>query len=192
MRVAIEAVQAGGISVTKVLNSLPGAVYVTDEDGCITHFNSGCVALAKRTPAIREDRWCINCKLYTLEGEFLPYDQCPAAVALREKVPVRGVQAVGERPDGTHIRCEPYPTPFFDDEGRLAGVVNLLIDVTAQRQISYLQRQAERSRRLVQSVSDTATKNRFEDLAHEYEGLALKLAAEATTVAGQGTVRHLR
>ena len=52
------------------------------------------------------------------------------AVAIRERRAVRGVEAVAERPDGTRINFMPFPTPVFDDQGQLAGAVNLLLDIT--------------------------------------------------------------
>lgn len=57
------------------------------------------------------------------------------AVAIRERRPVRGVEAVAERPDGTRIRFIPHPTPVFDDEGQLVGAVNLLLDITDRRNL---------------------------------------------------------
>jgi hypothetical protein len=36
------------------------------------------------------------------------------AVAVRERRAVRGVQAVAERPDGTHVDFRPHPTPLLD------------------------------------------------------------------------------
>jgi hypothetical protein len=38
----------------------------------------------------------------------MPLDQCPMAIALKEKRPIRGAEAVAERPDGTRfLSCVP-------------------------------------------------------------------------------------
>ena len=55
------------------------------------------------------------------------------AIALREGRPVRGWAAIAERPDGSRVDFEPYPTPLYDDQGALIGAVNVLVDVTAHR-----------------------------------------------------------
>jgi hypothetical protein len=55
------------------------------------------------------------------------------AVAIRERRAIRGVEAVAERPDGSRVNFRPYPTPVFDDDGQLAGAVNLLLDITDRR-----------------------------------------------------------
>jgi K+-sensing histidine kinase KdpD len=61
------------------------------------------------------------------------HDECPMAIALRENRPVRGYEALAERPDGSRVSFVPYPTPLRDDNGDLIGAVNVLIDVTDRR-----------------------------------------------------------
>jgi K+-sensing histidine kinase KdpD len=61
------------------------------------------------------------------------HDECPMAIALREGQPVRGWAAIAERPDGSRVAFEPYPTPLRDARGTLIGAVNVLVDVTAHR-----------------------------------------------------------
>ncbi len=115
-----------------LLNALPSAVYTTDALGKITFFNEASVSFAGRRPALGEE-WCVTWKLYNLDGTRLPHDQCPMAVALREGRPVRGALAIAERPDGSRLTFEPYPTPLFDSEGQLIGAVNMLVDVTERK-----------------------------------------------------------
>src|SRR3954451_3685514 len=115
----LTAVQQGGYELHEALDTLPVPVYVTDADGVITYYNRACIRFAGRKPQVGQDNWCVTWKLYSEAGQFLPHDQCPMAVAVREKRAVRGVRAVAERPDGTRINFLPYPTPVFDPEGRL-------------------------------------------------------------------------
>ena len=72
-------------------------------------------------------------KLYWADGTPLPHDQCPMAVALKENVPIRGMEAVAERPDGTRVPFIPYPTPIHDASGALVGAVNMLVDITGRK-----------------------------------------------------------
>ena len=60
----------------------------------------------------------------------MAHDACPMAITLMEDRPMRGTSAIAERPDGSRVTFEPYPTPLHDPEGRLVGGVNVLIDVT--------------------------------------------------------------
>ncbi len=45
-------------------------------------------------------------------------------------MPVRGYQAVAERPDGIRVPFVPYPTPLFDHAGEFVGAVNVLVDIS--------------------------------------------------------------
>jgi PAS domain S-box-containing protein len=166
---ALDAVKARGDHLPAALDELPAAIYITDADGTITHFNKACIALAGRTPVVRHDKWCVTWKIYTTKGEFLPHDQCPMAVAVRERRPIRGVEAIAERPDGTRINFVPYPTPLFDDDGEFVGAVNMLIDVTERKQASALRAQAAKCRRLAASITDRAAAATLKLMAAEYD-----------------------
>ncbi|MDP9734820.1 UNVERIFIED_ORG: PAS domain S-box-containing protein [Rhizobium sp. SORGH_AS260] len=115
-----------------LLEALPAAVYTTDADGRITFFNRAAVEMAGRVPALG-DEWCVTWRLFRTDGTFLPHDQCPMAVAIKEDRPIRGEEAVAERPDGTRVPFIPYPTPLHDSEGRLTGAINMLVDISDRK-----------------------------------------------------------
>ncbi len=121
----------------QLLAALPAPLYTTDLEGRITFFNEAAVAFAGRRPEIGE-KWCVTWRLYNLDGTPLPHDQCPMAVALKEHRPIRGIEAVAERPDGTRIRFLPYPTPLYDTSGQPIGAINLLMDMTEKYRVEAL------------------------------------------------------
>ena len=116
-----------------LLEGLPAAVYTTDANGRITFFNKACIDMAGRTPQLG-DEWCVTWRLHTSDGAPLPHDQCPMAVALKEDRPVRGVEAIAERPDGSFVPFIPYPTPLHDADGKLIGAINMLVEITERKQ----------------------------------------------------------
>jgi PAS domain S-box-containing protein len=116
----------------ELLEALPAAVYTTDAEGRITFYNKAAVEMAGRTP-VAGDQWCVTWRLLWPDGTPLPHDECPMAVALKEDRPVRGLEAVAERPDGTRVPFVPYPTPLHDANGKLEGAINMLVDVTEQK-----------------------------------------------------------
>ncbi|MCA1443904.1 PAS domain S-box protein [Ensifer sp. IC4062] len=115
-----------------LLEALPAAVYTTDAEGRITFFNRAAVEMAGRMPAMG-DKWCVTWRLYRPDGTYLPHDQCPMAAALKEDRPVRGEEAIAERPDGTRIPFIPYPTPLHDGDGKLIGAINMLVDISDRK-----------------------------------------------------------
>src|SRR5262245_41763501 len=86
-----------------VPDALPAAVYITNAAGQITYYNEAAATLWGRRPEIGESEWCGSWKLYWPDGRPLPHDQCPMAMALRQGEPIRGVEVVAERPDGSRV-----------------------------------------------------------------------------------------
>jgi len=118
----------------ELLDALPAAIYTTDADGRITFYNRAAVELAGREPELGSDQWCVTWKLYWPDGTPMPHDQCPMATALRENRPVRGGEAIAERPDGRRIPFVPYPTPLRDEDGKLIGAINMLVDISDRKE----------------------------------------------------------
>jgi len=116
-----------------LLRALPVAVYTTDADGYITFYNQAAAEFWGRSPVLGEERWCGSYRLYWPDGQPLPLDECPMAVAVRAGEPVRNVEAIMERPDGSRAAFLPFPTPLFDLAGRLTGAINMLVDMTERQ-----------------------------------------------------------
>jgi PAS domain S-box-containing protein len=124
----------------ELLAAIPAAIYTTDAAGKITYYNEAAVEFAGRRPTLGSDEWCVSWKLYWPDGTPLPHDQCPMALALKENRPIRGKEAIAERPDGTRIPFIPFPTPLHDASGNLVGAINMLIDVSERKQAETQQR----------------------------------------------------
>ena len=166
---ALAAALHGESELHTALEAQPAPIYTTDANGWITFFNRACIDFAGQTPTLGEARWCVTWKLYGEDGAFLPHEDCPMAVAIREKRTVRGAVAAAERPDGTRVMFTPYPTPLFGEDGEIIGAVNILIDITDQRQAGALRGQAERCRRLAHSVTDQQAVDTLLLMASEYD-----------------------
>lgn len=55
------------------------------------------------------------------------------AIAIKEGRAVRGAEVIAERPDGKRVWFEPCLTPLHDDEGRVVGAINMLMDITERK-----------------------------------------------------------
>ena len=117
---------------TELLDALPVAVYTTDAEGRITYYNEAAVELWGHRPQLGTSQSCGCWKIYWPDGRPLPQDQCPMALTLEKGRPIRGVEAIAERPDGTRVNFLPFPTPLRDASGRVTGAVNLLMDITGR------------------------------------------------------------
>lgn len=167
----------------QVLDALPAAIYTTDRDGVITYYNRAAADFAGREPELGKDQWCVTYRLRSSDGEPLPHDQCPMAVALRENRPVRGVEAMAMRQDGSLVPFMPFPTPLRDSEGNLVGAVNMLVDVSERKE-------AEANQRLLLDELNHRVKNNMQML----QGLLRSAqrdseSAEARAVLGDAAQR---
>jgi len=145
-----------------LLDALPAAIYTTDAAGRITFFNQAAVEFSGRRPEIGSDQWCVTWRLYWPDGRRMAHDECPMARALKEDRPIRGGEAIAERPDGTRVPFRTYPTPLHDASGHLVGAVNMLVDITAAKEIDEArgrlnetleQRVTERTRQLTEALT---------------------------------------
>jgi PAS domain-containing protein len=58
----------------------------------------------------------------------------PQAIALKERRPISGAEAMAEWPDGTCIRFLAYPTPLWGGGDGLVGAINTLADITDRKE----------------------------------------------------------
>lgn len=119
--------QSSAAPFREIAADLPFACYAVDEAGWLTYFNEAAVTFWGRRPTIGVDRWCGSLRLFSLDGEHIPHDQCPMAQAIRTGKPVLSAEAMAERPDGVRVGFRPFPQPTFDDNGVLNGGINMLI-----------------------------------------------------------------
>jgi PAS domain S-box-containing protein len=136
-----------------LLDALPAAIYTTDAEGRITYFNESAAALWGHRPTIGSSEWCGSWKLRWPDGTHMAHDACPMAVALKEGRPIRNAEAAVERPDGTCVPFIASPTPLYDETGRLAGAVNMLVDISERKRAEA--EQATLTRELHHRVKNT-------------------------------------
>jgi len=103
---------------------------MTDPEGRLTIYNEAAAALWGCRPELGESKFCGSWKLYWPDGTPLPHDKCPMAIALHQGRAIRGMEAIAERPDGTRVLFIAYPTPLFDETGKLTGAINMLVDIS--------------------------------------------------------------
>lgn len=132
-RRADEAIRDSERRFRELIDALPAAVYTTDAEGRLTHFNQTCIELSGKIPKLGTDRWCVSWKLYYPDGRQMPHCECPMAIALKTGEAIRGAEVIAERPDGSRIWFNPYPTPLRDSRGRIVGGINMLVDITARK-----------------------------------------------------------
>lgn len=164
-----------------MIDALPVAIYTTDEQGRLLYFNPAAVDFSGRVPQLGDDQWCVTFKLYHADGTPMRHAECPMAVSLREGRPIRGVEAIAERPDGTRVWFMPYPTPLHDRDGVLIGGINMLVDITERKRA-----EEERAALLLRERQARAEAETLNDVARALSGeldlrTLLQTATDAAT-----------
>jgi PAS domain S-box-containing protein len=158
-----------------LLTALPVACYTLDPEGRLTFFNAAAAALWGRAPALGEP-WGETEGKAEIDG--LPLSGSPVAIALRERRSVRGMEAFITRPDGSRRWVVPNPDPTFDAAGKFTGVVNVLYDITDQREATQALCRSEEQLRLAMRATkigvwdwDVATNHvTWSDAVYELHG----------------------
>ena len=117
------------------LETLPTAAYTCNAEGLITYYNRRAAAAWGREPELNSaaDRYCGSVRLFNAEGLAVPHDECWMARCLREGKEYAGEEIVVERQDGSRLTVQANVTPFHDEQGRLIGAVNVLVDITERK-----------------------------------------------------------
>jgi PAS domain S-box-containing protein len=161
----------------RLLEHLPDAAYTCDAEGLLTSFNPGAEKLWGRSPSLRDpaERYCGSLALLTTEGEKLPLERSPIALALEQKRAVNARELTVMRADGTRRSVLAHAHPYFDDHGLLLGAVGVLVDISAQKE-----RELERAR----IEARAAEAQRLESLGRFAGGVAHELNNILTIILG--------
>ena len=169
---ATEATLKEGVSrYRKLIQNLPTPLYTTDTEGRITLYNKAAVELWGREPEVGKELWCGSYKIIRQDGTELPLNECPMAICLKEQQPVKGREILVMRPDGSLRNVVVHPQPLFDDNGKMTGAINMLVDITAVKKVEEALRKSEARYRRLTATLEKKVEEKTYDLQVKTEEL---------------------
>ena len=130
---AISERKQGERNLANLVEALPAAVYTTDAEGRITRCNQPAIDLWGCRPTLGVSRWTGSWRQYWPDGRLMSPEESPLARSLTLNRPVRGLELIIERSDGTRHPVASHPTPLRDADGAVIGGVDILVDLTEQK-----------------------------------------------------------
>ena len=124
--------RAGERRYRELLRNLPVAAYTCARDGTVELYNHAAVALWGRTPQPGE-RWGGVHRVIDAHGQAMPRGEGAVGLVFKEATPQFGIEAQGERPDGTRYHIVANATPIWNEAGEVVGATNVLVDITARK-----------------------------------------------------------
>jgi PAS domain S-box-containing protein len=107
------------------IESLPSAAYVCAPDARIVSYNAAATALWGHTPT-PQDICCLNIQWLDDDGAPVGHEGCPVESALARRNPPCVGRGVLPRSGQSPLSLEIASAPFFDRDGVLQGVLNLM------------------------------------------------------------------
>ncbi len=155
------------------LKDLPIAIYTCDAAGYVTEFNESAAALWGNRPAPGTIRWCGAWKMYDTAGILLSPEAAPIARTFATGSSISGEEVILERPDGSRSHVIPHPSLIYDEHGAVTGAINILTDITAQREHSSLREENEDLRRVADQLR--RSEERYHRMTAQVEDYAIIL-----------------
>ncbi|HEY3251866.1 MAG TPA: PAS domain S-box protein [Ignavibacteria bacterium] len=139
-----EAEKRSRMEFQRLLEKMPAGTYTCDAEGLITYYNERAAEMWGRAPKLNDpaDRYSGSDKLY-VNGQPVKREQCWMALALKEDEEFVGKEIVIERPDRSRLTVLAHANPIHDENGKLAGAVNVLVDITDRKRLETALRESE-------------------------------------------------
>lgn len=118
-----------------ILDLLPIATFICDAKGTILQYNRHAVAVWGREPEPGQthDEFRESARFYELDGT--PVARSMVSEVLATGAPVRDVERVVERADGTRIIVSVNVDPLLNAKGEVVGAVNCFLDITERKRM---------------------------------------------------------
>ncbi len=190
--------------VSRIMETSPSGIVVTDCDGKITFANRRAGEVLKLSQDPRQSSNVLNWRVADIGGNVLTGQMSLLKDVLASGEPAMDIRHVIEFPDGQHSILSTNATPLFNTEGRVDGMIVTVEDITQRLALETQLRQSQKMDSLGQLAAGVAHDiNNILTIIQGHAGLLLNAAppdSDAAKSASQiaaasdraaGFIRHL-
>jgi len=141
-------IESSELKYRSLIQGLPAAVYTCDNKGNILLYNQAALELWGGQPPSGPDALHSTWKIFDKDGNPLKKEDCPVALTLTGETMPR-TEIIIERQDGSRRNIIFHPQPIFDESGNIDGAVNMLLDITEQKNAQRALIESEKKLRLL-------------------------------------------
>lgn len=110
--------------------ALPVGAFVCDGDSIIHNYNGRAAELWGREPKLGVDRFFDSLALFRMDGTSLPHTDSPISSVLQAGIPVRNMEVLMERPDGSRLPVTVSVDALKNAAGQVSGVIATFDDIS--------------------------------------------------------------
>lgn len=141
-----------------MFDSLPAAVFITDELGSLQYCNPSAKSIAGGVPPeIGTPHWCESWKHFFPDGRPMPHGECPMSLAVKQGRAASGEEIVLERSDGKRMWLRVHSSALVEESREVCGYFNMLLDITDKRRAENALAEQRRLYQLSMRLNQTET-----------------------------------
>ncbi len=120
--------------IAAILDFLPFAVYMVDEEGFVNYINNEAQRLIDFNLKSQFQQWNILNGLLDLDGNPTNLEDTPILKAFHEKVSILGKEYIYPK-ENTQIYVLVHAIPFLDEKANVKGGISIIIDITKMKEL---------------------------------------------------------
>ncbi len=138
------------------LDRLPVAVFSCDTKGIITYYNNAAENIFGSAPKIGKDHWYDHLKIF--DNNLKKITPANFLGGFHEELSEDSIEIYIERTDGIRYHLLSQPQPMFENDGRLCGYINTLIELNdvdaAKDSKDNVENNAERYYKMIDEIKE--------------------------------------
>lgn len=127
----------------QMVEDLPTAIFTTDKQGRLTHYNKAASKLCSRDIELGTDDWYTNWKFYVSDGSSLPAKKVLITLPMTKNHSDTGIEVKIKSTDEQNSWYKLYHSPLHESDNQIIGKMFMLVNITERKKAKKQQQRIE-------------------------------------------------